>query len=340
MKDKTRVPSSKVLRWTQVLVWCSIILAPVVFMLIEGRTITSIISIFGQSALSALLFMAVYFIYFYGLRRLAHDHKVKFIIGNIVLFAIFDAVKLGIDSRGLHGLIPVYNASLTYLFLFLFDCAMAEIVWQIAQGRMAKAELAAEQQKATEAELNWLKMQLNPHFLFNTLNNISALTQIDADKAQQAIGELSDMMRYAIYDTKMREVDIKDEAVFIQNYISLMRLRYDDSVRIETKFNLSHNYKIAPLLTISLIENAFKHGIVPDGESLIRIAMTTDSEGLILECSNTDAPKAGNDKSGSGIGLANVRRRLDLLYPGQYQWTTDVKNGMYNVKLKIKLCEN
>ena len=183
--------------------------------------------------------------------------------------------------------------------------------------RQIRQQLKDEQTKHTEAELAWLKNQINPHFLFNTLNNISSLTQIDPDAAQDAIAQLSDLLRYAMYETNKKTVPISGEVEFMRNYISLMKLRCNEKTEVKTTFNIEQDVEIAPLLFISLIENAFKHGVSSSRSSIIDIHL--------------------EQRSGSGIGLENTRRRLELMYADHYTWQNWLENDIYHVYLKLSV---
>ena len=159
----------------------------------------------------------------------------------------------------------------------------------------------------------WLKNQLNPHFLFNTLNNISSLTQIDADEAQNSIGELSDLLRYALYENATKRGPLSGEIDFMKNYISLMALRCDKNVKITTHFDTSNTaLTIAPMLFLSPIENAFKHGVSNGKPSFIDISLTEDKGLVLFSCQNSNYPKGNCDRSGSGIGTENYAQTLGI----------------------------
>lgn len=192
--------------------------------------------------------------------------------------------------------------------------------------RWAKLEGArreAEKQR-TEAELKNLRNQLNPHFLLNTLNNIYALIAFDSGKAQQAVQELSKLLRHMLYDNQQMYVSLGKEAEFIYNYIELMRIRLSSNVELETHLDIDKDSRtpIAPLIFISLIENAFKHGISPTEPSRISISLSEYNNRVSCEIVNSNYPKSDQDKSGSGIGLTQVNKRLELLYKGKYTWDT------------------
>lgn len=223
---------------------------------------------------------------------------------------------------------------------FLLNCIVAAIaigIRHFIRTRQIRQQLKDEQAKHTEAELAWLKNQINPHFLFNTLNNISSLCQIDADSAQDAIAQLSDLLRYAMYETNKNTVPIQGEVEFMRNYIELMKLRCNEKTEVKTTFDIEQNMDIAPLLFISLIENAFKHGVSSNRPSKIDIRLVTEGDDLVFTCDNTNYPKDDADRSGSGIGLENTRRRLDLMYPDHYTWQQWLENDIYHVRVTLNI---
>ncbi|MDE6172283.1 histidine kinase [uncultured Bacteroides sp.] len=197
-------------------------------------------------------------------------------------------------------------------------------------GRWADIEAARREaeKSRTEAELKNLRSQLNPHFLLNTLNNIYALIAFDSDKAQAAVQELSRLLRHVLYDNQQNYVALGKEMDFIRNYIELMRIRLATNVSVETQIDIRADSRteIAPLIFISLIENAFKHGISPTEPSFIRIHFSESPSQICCEISNSYHPKNQADKSGSGIGLEQVRKRLELTYPGRYEWNQGVSD--------------
>ena len=158
------------------------------------------------------------------------------------------------------------------------------------------------------------------------MNNIYELIVFDHNKAQEAVQELSKMLRHVLYDNQSALVSLEKELDFINNYISLMRIRLPKTVKVSVKLNAGNKpLHIAPLIFISLIENAFKHGISPTEDSFINISIQGHPEGKIYcEITNSYFPKNETDKSGSGIGLAQVHRRLELSYPNSYEWTKGI----------------
>ena len=204
---------------------------------------------------------------------------------------------------------------------------------------VAEEKRKEEKRAKTEAELKNLKSQLNPHFLFNTLNNIYALIAISQEKSQAAVIDLSKMLRYILYEADAEEVEISKEINFIENYIKLMRLRLSDKVEVTTHFDITQNESlhIAPLLFITFVENAFKHGISVNEHSFVHFSIVETSPHTI-ECilENSCFPKDGKtDKSGSGIGLENLKRRLELIYPKRFQFSCGTENHVYKSRLII-----
>lgn len=193
-----------------------------------------------------------------------------------------------------------------------------------------------EAERAT-AELRNLRSQINPHFLLNTLNNIYALTAFDTPKAQQAIQELSKMLRHILYDYQQPKVALSDEVEFLQNYVNLMRIRLSDSVDVKFQtFIANPQLEVAPMVFISLVENAFKHGVSPSEPSFIHIQIESADNQIVCDIQNSNHPKTANDHSGHGIGLVQVQRRLELTYPDHYQWDhgpTD--DGIYRSRIVI-----
>ena len=170
----------------------------------------------------------------------------------------------------------------------------------------------------------------------NTLNNIHALVDIDPAKAQDTIVELSKMMRYVLYEGNKQGVPLSQEFDFIRHYVSLMQLRYTDKVRITLDLPEDvPNKQIPPLLLITFIENAFKHGISYQHESFIEMKAEVKDGKLQFVCRNSKSEKSNEEKG--GVGLTNVRKRLDLLYDNNYTFSIDDTADIYSVNLVVPL---
>jgi two-component system LytT family sensor kinase len=199
---------------------------------------------------------------------------------------------------------------------------------------------ALEQDKIS-SELSFLKAQINPHFFFNTLNNIYALTHINAETSRKAIHQLSRMMRYVLYDTQHGTALLSQEIAFIKDYINLMELRLTDKVTVTFNSPATVNdMTVAPMIFLPFVENAFKHGISATLPSSILISVEQHAEKLELRVENSIYKDNNtNLEENKGIGLTNTIRRLDLLYAGKY--TLDLKEdttaNTYKVHLTLNL---
>lgn len=194
----------------------------------------------------------------------------------------------------------------------------------------AEREVKELERSRTEAELKNLRNQLNPHFLFNTLNNIYALIDISPDKARLSILQLSDMMRHVLYNDKSRYIQLSKELRFIEDYVSLMKLRMNDNLEITVDLPKdSEGVMVAPLMFISLVENAFKHGVSTAKPSFLTIDIKLNEQGIICKVENSYFPKGKEDNSGSGIGISNLRKRLDLIYGSDYVYNTEHDDKKY-----------
>jgi LytS/YehU family sensor histidine kinase len=229
---------------------------------------------------------------------------------------------------------------------FLSVCISTSIRLSIQWGQSEQARKEAEVEKA-DAELKNLRNQINPHFLLNTLNNIYALIAFNSQKAQTAVLELSKMLRHILYDNERPTVNLSEEVTFIDNYINLMKIRLQSNVKVNVDIQIPDpcTTEIAPLIFISLIENAFKHGVSPTFQSFIDIKISADSSKIECLIENSNYPKTRTDKSGHGIGLEQVGKRLELAYSGRYEWTKGISEDgkKYSSKIIIyvtKLCNN
>lgn len=204
----------------------------------------------------------------------------------------------------------------------------------------AEIELKELEVKQSQAELNLLKSQVNPHFLFNSLNSIYSLILNNSDIAADAVMKLSDLMRYLLESSKKRKVLVKNEFEFLQNYIDLEIIRLGKKAKIISSFKGDQSGKIiAPLLLIAFVENCFKHGIsVNSKENKIDISVELNDNRLLLQTINNIAPQRINPATKkSGTGIENVKKRLELLYPGKHQLeiNNDEKEFVVNLRVEI-----
>ncbi len=298
-----------------------------------------------------LMYMLIFYLNYVVLvpRLLFRRRTAAFFIANVALVAIgfllvflwwryvavhfpFPGTKAPMPPRGRPSFV-YFNTTLIMVLVVGLSVAISMVSrWQ----QLEAAKKDAERER-TQAELSNLRNQLNPHFLLNTLNNIYALTAFDPPKAQAAVGELSKLLRHMLYDTRQDFVPLCKEVAFVKNYIELMKIRLTDKVKVTTDIDVhpDDNTPIAPLIFISIIENAFKHGISQSGEGHIDISITRNGDNeVVCRTLNSNHPKQANDKSGSGIGLEQVSRRLELMYPGHYRWERGINeetNEYYSI---------
>ncbi len=239
--------------------------------------------------------------------------------------------------------IRMYNAILIYSTLFftlLIKTLKSSFESSAQQVNLEKEKLKLEKENM-KLELNLLRSQINPHFFFNTLNNIYSLVEDKDELAANIILRLSDLMRYSLYESNHDTIPLRQELNFIQNYVELEKIRQKGNVFITLRSDkVSGNLTIPPLILVTFVENAFKHGVKTTIEaSWINIEAQVHGNELSFFIQNSKPQKLSRDPIPGGIGLANVQRRLDLMYPGSY--TLLLKNELtsYTVDLKIKLHE-
>jgi LytS/YehU family sensor histidine kinase len=185
-------------------------------------------------------------------------------------------------------------------------------------------------------QLQYLRYQINPHFFMNTLNNIHALVDIDPNEAKECIVELSKLMRYILYEGSKPTIPLDKETEFLKQYVALMRIRYQDNVRINV--SLPENIpgvEIPPLLFISFVENAFKHGISYDEDSYIDVHMEVKGDRLYFDCKNSR--HESHQDGHKGIGMENVRKRLNLLYGSNYVLDVKTDEKKYEIFVEIPI---
>jgi two-component system LytT family sensor kinase len=219
------------------------------------------------------------------------------------------------------------------IFLLFTVSASVKLVVEWYKNEKIKSLIKTEK---INTELSFLKAQLNPHFLFNSLNSIYSLANKKADNTTDAIITLSELMRYMIYEADKEFVKLESEIDYIKNYISLQTLRLKDSsgVRFNVHGNLDHD--IEPLLLISFIENAFKYGTDYTGKTNINIKISVENNELLLKISNYISLKEKNNPN-SGIGIKNIKQRLNLLYPYSHSLKIEEIDSLFSVELALKL---
>ncbi|WP_428656337.1 sensor histidine kinase [Runella sp.] len=198
--------------------------------------------------------------------------------------------------------------------------------------------LRQTEREKINTELSFLKAQINPHFLFNTLNTIYSLAIEQSSKTADAVVKLSSLMRYVMREADTSLVALTKEFMYIENYVALQKLRLDDTVEVHFTVKGNPNgQQIAPLILISFIENAFKYGVNPQEKSLIRIHLSIVENQLHLRAFNKKVRVFHDEETSSGIGIENTQTRLQLMYPGKHELTIDDSFGSFTVDLRLEL---
>ena len=339
--------NKKVTLFSHLIVWFTLFSIPYVLSYGLEEEINRVISRFWIPLFFyAILFYTNYFVLID--RFLFKNQTIKYILINGAIIMVFLTIKSQIDALFFTDIIRksssntsvgppfkmiIYVQMLSYLAPVLFSAAIK------TTKRLIKTE--AQRKEATnsklESELQHLHYQLQPHFFFNSLNNIYSMVDISPEQAKKSIHSLSKLMRYMLYETNMDVLPLSKEIDFMKKYIDLMKLRVSDKTEVSYNFPEEETgIKIAPLLFISLIENAFKHGVSATKESYINISMTSNEKTVQFAIENDNFPKKTDDKSGSGIGLQNVEKRLQLLYPNKHSFNTRIVNNRFLIDLKIE----
>ncbi|MFI3324281.1 MAG: sensor histidine kinase [Rikenellaceae bacterium] len=306
----------------------------------------------AQLSINVAIFLVIYLLNYFVIipRYLFQERRGGYFLVNLVFVAFLLCCSSMVNSSGLldtfkpEGMPPRPMGGYIYLArdLISYILMIGLVTAMRLADRLEKSEMALKEAEGArvKAELDNLRSQINPHFLLNTLNNIYALTAIDTERAQKTIKELSNLLRYILYDNLCERVSLKGEVEFLRTYIELMSIRLPRKVVLTTQFDIAEDCatQIAPLIFISLVENAFKHSVSADGEGFISIRFEdrpTTGE-VILSIENSNNAKADEDKSGHGIGLEQVRRRLELIYPSAHWWEVSQSEVVYRSTLTIK----
>jgi len=324
------------------LIWAAFIFIPLLFMETpEGR---QRFLIFGWSI---IVFMGGYFYlnYLFLIPRFLLKkkliHYVIFLFAGLLIMSGLNILysyiihQYFIPNIHHHGLMH-YSLTTIYPAILAFGLSTSiRITDEWFKNERQKKEM--ENEKLT-SELAFLKSQVNPHFLFNILNNICSLARKKSDDTENAIIKLSQLMRYMMFESKDEKVSLEKEVEYLQNYIELQRMRI--SGKVEINFRVEGpvgQFMIEPMILIPFVENAFKHGISYIGDSGIDIVIKVMNKELNFTVENSIVNKAGeNFHSETGVGLKNVMRRLELLYPGSHELSIDDHDLKYRVFLKIK----
>ncbi len=300
--------------------------------------------------------IATYLLIYYQIPKLAFKKKYAAFIGSFFLSAYVTAViarffKIYVYETILNSdelknpiidiltdLPPLLYQYVLWVYLFPFFTVLIKLIKDHFD---QKRKMESLKKDKVSAELGFLKAQLHPHFLFNTLNNLYTLTLYKSDEAPGIVMKLAKILDYTLHQDKNEGIAIDKEVELIENYIDLELLRYGD--RLDFVFNKSvdnKSVKIAPLVLLSIVENAFKHGASGDhGRPKIHIDLKVENDQLLFEVFNTKPKVVQMDKTNfkKGIGMNNVKRQLVLIYPKQHQYKVEETEDTYKALLTIDL---
>ena len=235
--------------------------------------------------------------------------------------------------KGHFGVWPV----ISFTILVAFVCVLC-VLYHVMFRQIVRAFVLREQKRSElQYELDFLKNQLSPHFLFNTLNNISALIQIDPKRAESSMNKLSQLLRMMLYQVKDKYITLQEDVDILQKYADLEKLRLDESFDFVFNVKLENpNVMIEPLLMMPLMENAMKHCVNPNGKSFAHITITQMENEIHFHSENSNFPRKSGRKNG-GLGLTTFEKRLDLIYSGSYEYSVNIVDDVYISDLIIHL---
>lgn len=319
-----------------------------------------------------LLFWIVFAAFAFMLSKIYLQAKPDAQFGNHLLYVISLEVVMGLIffyttffgirwARKSISRYLILSAVLLFLLFFFAYPAMSFGIWEVLSSiiphviviflavifRRFSDYIRLEQEKQalllqnTQSEVALLKMQVSPHFLFNTLNNIDYLVTFDTEKASGSIAKLGAILRYMIYDAEVEKIALEKELKHIEDYIDLLRLRTSGDNYLQCRLNgRPERLRIASMLFLPLIENAYKHSSVKEGENIISIDIRIEKSSLQFAISNEyDNYRKPTTKAG-GLGLNIVKRRLELIYPEKHTFTITKDNKQFKVELTLELDEN
>ncbi len=296
------------------------------------------IFVFINYALAAFLIGFIFVPKFYRDRRIIFLvlSTVVIVIASILLEELFIERVCFPENRG-------RTLNIFFTILHVFPKIMMLVGFKLGWDTLVmRQEMEELKDLARQSELQFLQSQINPHFLFNNLNNLYSYAIEGSPRTPEIILELSGLLRYMLYECKGDYVSLRKDIDQLENFINLNELQIEDrGVVTFTQSGVSDNYMIAPLLLIVFVENAFKHSVSSQSDNIdISVDVVVNEEGLLIfNCKNTYSKKSNTDSLAHGIGLENVRKRLELIYGDDYDLNCSTENETYDVTLTVKLKE-
>ena len=325
---------------THIASWAVVFVMPALIFISEGNQRFEE-ALYRSLASLPFLMLLFYLCYFWLIDRLWFKKQyLFFILVTVTLILCVSYSKYELFSyfalhKSKHKM-PPFHAFVYFDFLSNLLPVVFAMAIRYAQ-RNFSLEIAQKEAQAhkLQADLTQLRYQLQPHFFFNALNNIYSLIEFDPQKAQQSVHSLSKLMRHFMQNSDQKQISLAEEVDFLQQYISLMQLRLMDKTTVQVDFPKQvPQLTIAPLLFISLVENAFKHGVSATAATTLSFSLKVEGNTVIFRSENTKIPTQESLYS-SGIGIDNLKKRLTLLYPERHQYTIEEKEGKYIAQLTI-----
>ena len=325
---------------THIASWAVVFIMPALIFISEGNQRFEE-ALYRSLASLPFLMLLFYFCYFWLIDKLWFKKQYIFfvlvVVGLIfcVSYSKYELFLYFALHKSKHKM-PPFHAFVYFDFLSNLLPVVFAMAIRYAQ-RNFSLEIAQKEVQAQklQADLTQLRYQLQPHFFFNALNNIYSLIAFDPQKAQESVHSLSKLMRHFMQNSDQNQINLAEEVDFLQQYISLMQLRLTDKTTVQVDFPKQvPQLTIAPLLFISLVENAFKHGVSATAATTLSFSLKVEGNTVIFRSENTKIPTQESLYS-SGIGIDNLKKRLTLLYPEKHQYTIEEKEGKYIAQLTI-----
>ncbi len=352
---------SKLLDYIQERRWISHVLFWATLLMIQSLGIESLYKaneVFTHKAIMLVpRILAAYTLIYFQVPQFLYKKKYLLFLGSFILTSYIFTVTARIlvvhvveeivrpkpfEQESVYEILTDIDALYARYYLGVYFPALIMLMLKLIKEKFnKKSEIEQLEKQKVSAELNFFKAQIHPHFLFNTLNNLYTLTLQKSDKASETVLKLSDILDYMLYQCNDDRVTIEKELKLIKNYIDLEQLRYGDRLNLNFTEDIDNpNTQVAPLILISLIENAFKHGAsgaIMDPK--IKIKVTVKNKQLSFSVFNTKTKFAQDDKTSykKGIGLSNTKKQLELVYPNKHQLETIEEDLSFQVKLNIDL---
>ena len=325
---------------THIASWAVVFIMPALIFISEGNQRFEEALYRSLASLPFLMFL-FYLCYFWLIDRLWFKKRYLFfvlVVGLIfcVSYSKYELFPYFALHKSKHKM-PPFHAFVYFDFLSNLLPVVFAMAIRYAQ-RNFSLEIAQKEVKAQklQADLTQLRYQLQPHFFFNALNNIYSLIAFDPQKAQESVHSLSKLMRHFMQNSDQKQISLAEEVDFLQQYISLMQLRLTDKTTVRVDFPKQlPPLTIAPLLFISLVENAFKHGVSATEATELSFSLRVEGNKVLFRSENTIIP-TNESLYNSGIGIENLRKRLTLLYPKKHQYIVEERDGKYIAQLSIE----